>query len=942
MNKRLWLGIGLILLLAGGWLGYRYWRPSGRTVGSLVPPGALLVLASNQLQDTVSARTLRTEISLRQIPVFNEARQRLDQFLYAAADTATVLKFITGKNIRYSLHALSKNTLDLIFYVPLGPGDQSFVTRLTNPDPRRYRVLNHTFAGEKILDLVARGNEPVGSFILTDNVLVGSVSGILIENVAKRMHQPLTRSQPDPGSQIDADHGAGLSVRPEILQSLFTNSGSLIRLFLPERLTLRFRPSASRLQLVGYAASDIGNRRDVAALFAGQTPRRVAHADLIPQTTATLYHIGISDAGRFGRSMSTLLGSASSDFLRDRFSQIAPATGALYRVLDSDILLCRLESPTDSPRQVLVLSGRDARLLANAYQQIAYRAGARAASPKTFLGHKVLLLNVPELPASLFSSLFSGFPQSWITQHNSALVVANSEESMQDYLQQVQRGDIWSADERQADLLNNTLRPANFTAYVRLNRTPTTLSAGWPVAWQNLLGHQDVAGTNPTEPVPHRRTGRSDGPNATGPALANLENMAYQASYGNTKILSTIVLGRTTRRASQSVLNKVLLQKKTELDAPLVAAPIMTGSLSEGPVQFYAQSDAGQFVLVMSDGDRVEQNNPDGPIRSNALAVDFLNNGRLQHLFMTDRTLYVADPAPVGPGSKKVRLLTIPLPKGLDPTFLVRPRGMQQRNLVALTVHPDGHIYALDRQRRAFVRLMTAPRKGPLLLPFQIIPTPTGMDILAVQPDGTVNYWRENGTQYPRFPTRIERRTPEEPETRMAGPALLPPGQPDIQTVTDEGQLLTMNTNGLITKRTQLFRPVRRGSFRLFPDEEQSTWLLLLTTDTEVAVLDQQGQRRFEVRALQSGPSSLGPVTTDRSSPGRNSVRYHRLGAGVELISVQSGGFTTFYDLNGRVVGDRPIPGDFPVTLQFDERTNELYVLSGKGKAVQLFSIRLR
>ena len=927
MNKRVWIGIGVVVLLVGGWLGYRQWRGPGRTVGSLVPPGALLVLASNQLQDTVSARTLRTEISLRQIPIFNEARQRLDRFLYATADTTTVLKFITGKNVRYSLHALSKNTLDLIFYVPIGPDDQSFLSRLTNPDPRQYRVLNHTFAGEKILDLVSRGNQPVGSFILTDNVLVGSVSGILIENVAKRMHQPLKLAQPDPGSQIDADHGAGLSVRPEVLQSLFSNSASLIRLFLPEKLTLRFRPSASRSHLIGYAASEIGNRRDVAALFAGQTPRRVTHAELIPQTTATLYHIGISDANRFGRSMSGLLGSASSDFLRDRFSQIAPATGALYQALDSDILLCRMESPTSTPRQVLVLNGRDARPLAIAYQQVAYRAGSGpSAAPKTFLGHKILLLNVSELPASLFSSLFSGFPQSWITQHNAALVIANSEEALQDYLQQVQRGAVWSADERQTDLLNGTLRPANFTAFVRMNRTPTTVSAAWPVAWRNLLNDPSPDEENSADPVLLRLTSHD------GPALANLENMVYQASYGNEKILSTIVLGRTTRRASRAVLNKVLLQKKTEFDAPLSAAPIATGSLSEGVTQFYAQTDAGQFALVTPEGDKIAQNTLDGPIRSNALAVDFLDNGRLQYLFMTDRTLYVADPgrASVGqtrPDSKKVNLLAIRLPNGLDPTFLVRPRGMRQRNVVALMAHQDGHIYALDRQRQAFVRLMAAPRKGPLLLPFQLIATPTGMDVLAVQPDGTVNYWRENGTQHPHFPTRIERRTEEEPDTKMAGPALLPLGQTSIQTITDEGQLVTINTNGQIAKRTQLFRPVRSGSFRLFPDEDQTNWLLLLTTDTEVAVLDQQGQRRFEVRALQSG---------------RNNVRYHRLGAGVELISVQSASFTTLYDLNGRIVGDRPIPGNFPVALQFDERTNELYILSAAQRAVQLFSIRLK
>ena len=106
-----------------------------------------------------------------------------------------------------------------------------------------------------------------------------------------------------------------------------------------------------------------------------------------------------------------------------------------------------------------------------------------------------------------------------------------------------------------------------------------------------------------------------------------------------------------------------------------------------------------------------------------------------------------------------------------------------------------------------------------------------------------------------------------------------------------------------------------------------TNWLLLRLSDTEITVLDQQGQRRFDVRALQSG---------------RNRVRYHRLGAGIELVSVQSGNFTTLYDLNGRILGDRPIPGDFPVTLQFDERTNELYILSSTQQTVQLFSIRLR
>ncbi|RYF59869.1 MAG: hypothetical protein EOO39_32815, partial [Cytophagaceae bacterium] len=407
MKRSLWIAVGAVLLLIGGWLGYRQFFPASRTVGSLVPPGALLVLASDRLQDTVSARVLRTQLSLRQLPVFDEARQKLDRFLYATADTATVLKFVSGRNIRYSLHSISKTTLDFIFYVPITAQDQAFISRLTNPDPRQYRVLNHTFAGEKILDLVARGNEPVGSFILTDGFLVGSVSGILIENVAKRMHQSLKLTATEPDFRVDGDHLAGLFVRPEVLQSLFSNVGSLVRLFLPEELNLQFRQSASRSHLIGYAVDQIGNRQDVAALFANQTPRRIQYAHLIPQTTATLYHIGISDAPQFGKSLSNLLGSASSDFLRDRFKQIAPETKPLYQSLGPDIMLCRLESPTGALRQVLILTAQDGKKLANAYQQVALRSGAKIATdPRSYLGHKILLLNIPELPASLFSSLF--------------------------------------------------------------------------------------------------------------------------------------------------------------------------------------------------------------------------------------------------------------------------------------------------------------------------------------------------------------------------------------------------------------------------------------------------------------------------------------------------------------------------------------------------------
>lgn len=890
MTKRLWFLLVAVLALVLGGLAYQVFQPN-RPLSALVPSDALLVVESTHLLDSTTARMQRRALTLNQIPLFEQAVANLARPMFATGDTAAVRQFMRGKAVRCSLHPTSKNSLEFLFYIPIDTDmDRQFVDRLFKPDANRFRVLTRPFDGERIGELINLRNESFGHFMLTDNALISSSSGILVENVARRLHQPNLLHTKDALS-ADAGQLASLSVRPEVLQRLFSNeNSSLVRLFLPENLTLHFRPTASRTHLVGYASDQIGQRTDVAALFQNQAPRRILAGDLVPQNTSAIYHISVSDGTAFGRSINQLLSSNSDANLQNRLKQIASETGAFYSAIGADILLCRLESPSGRPRQVLVVQGRDGAALSRAYQQAAYRLGAVAPAPlKTFLGHKTILLNVAELPATLFTNLFAGFRQSWVTQHGSALIVANDEDVMQEYLQQVTQKFVWSADERQANLLDKTLRPANLTVFIQLNRSSQNRSEHWPAAWQTLFGRPSTG-------------------------FDNLENMVYQASYGNEKILSTLVLGRTTRRASGAVVNKVLLRRKVEFNASLIAAPVVVGNLSDGSAQFYAQNQASQFVLVTPEGDKIVQDTTDGPIRSNVIATDFLDNGKLQYLFMTDRRLYVAQP-----GNQSVKLERIKLPAGLDPTFLAQPRGSRQRSVVALAAHKDGHIYALDRQQRAFIKLMTAQTPGPLLLPFQVIDTQTGMEVLAMQANGTLNRWQDNGTPVVRYPAKLG--------LPFVSPALQPANANYIQAMTEEGELLQLDINGLITSRNQLYRPVRAGSFRLFPDVSQRTWLLMRTSDTEAAILDQQGNDRFAVRGLQ---------------PDQSTIRYHRLGGGIDLISVKSGKFTTLYTLGGLRVGDRSIPGDFPVALQFDELTNELYVLTGVEKAVQLFSIRLR
>ncbi|HEY0108149.1 MAG TPA: hypothetical protein VGB67_00910, partial [Fibrella sp.] len=532
-------------------------------------------------------------------------------------------------------------------------------------------------------------------------------------------------------------------------------------------------------------------------------------------------------------------------------------------------------------------------------QKIAYRLGAnKSGAPRAFLGHQLLPLSVSELPATLLSNLFTGFPQTWITQHDRYVVLGNSEAALQTYLTQLNSGAVWTSNARLTQLLSQTLRPAHLTTFTQLNRSGLSVTRQWPAAWQTLLG-----------PLP----------------FGQVENVAYQAAYGQDHILSTVILGRTTRQADTTVLNKLLLRKRIPFNASLIASPVVVGQLSDPSAQIWAQNSSRQFVLLTTDKDKIVQDTTDGPIRSNVIGVDWRNNGRLQYLFMTDRSLYVADL-----GNRTVQLQRIKRPAGLETSLISRFSGSSQLpDVVALIAHADGSIYGLDRRQQALSQLFISPKPAPLLLPFQVINQGQTAAVLGLQTNLLLNRWVDQRgkaglLQTPRFPALL---TLQNDSTRFAGPALWLPAEDRIATITTSGELLSLNAAGLVSKRKQLYRPIRGGQFRLFPDAEQTGYVLLRTTDTDVAVLDAAGNRQFELRNLR---------------PEETHLQYHRLGNGVDVLAVKSGDFTTLYTLTGQRIGDRPIPSLFPVTLQYDAQLNELYIVSSIQKAVQLFTIRLR
>ncbi|MGM9508635.1 hypothetical protein ACS5NO_12950 [Larkinella sp. GY13] len=906
-KKQLWIGIGILALILGGYFGYRWWKAPARSTWMLIPSDALLVLESATLQDTLSKQARLNEMALQTTPVFQEAAYSLEKFVWAPLDTASAIQFLNDKPIWYSLHPTSKDRLGFIFYIPIRSlQDQPFVNRILNPDANRFRVLSHPYEDTRIHELLTVRNESLGSFVVLDDYLIGSPSTILMESVVRRMKQPFTETplQRADVSLIRPGNLAGIYVRSSVLSAILSPKeestdyqSKYIKALLPTELLTRFRQSASRSHLIGLSTDDIGSKSALANLFDRQTPFRINCGALIPDQTTTLFHFSLSDGPRFGKALTAFINSEDEDDTREGRRKLRPLLqneeNGIYKYVGNEMALLRLDAPSADRRLVMLIHSPNVDRLWDRYQLAALLASGtdRISSSKPFLRYRISSIEAPNLPAFLFGGLFRGFEQNWLAQVGDYLVIANGQGVLQEYLQSVEQRTVWSESFRQRDLLTQTLRPANFTAYTRFSRAGESVTANWPQSWQQLLNHDETA-------------------------LDNVENLIYQSTYGRERIYSTLILGHTTRRASEAVLNRIFLQRKIALNAPLLSQPMVIGDFVGSSGAIWAVDQSQQFLLITPEGEKHPMGSVNGPVISPMVPVDYLSNGRLQYAFATARSLYIADPV-----NGLAKLQSIPLPEGLEPRTMMAPRRDQNRFLILLMLHTNGSVYGFDRQRKQFVRQFPVNNAaGESVSAFHAAVRNQALSVASVQKDGKLFYWNENGGFVPGFPLDLK--------AELTGPVWLEGGTPTtLTTLTRQGELLSISADGKVLERNQLVRPIRRGSFRLLPEVNQNGYVLLRTSDTEAAILDRKGNSLFEVRGLR---------------PGQTTIRYHILGSGVNLISVKSGNFTTIYDLAGRPVGDRPIPGNFPVELQFSATRNKLFVYSTDNKAVQIWSVKLR
>jgi hypothetical protein len=372
--------------------------------------------------------------------------------------------------------------------------------------------------------------------------------------------------------------------------------------------------------------------------------------------------------------------------------------------------------------------------------------------------------------------------------------------------------------------------------------------------------------------------------------------------------------------SAQNVLNKTFLN--TDIHWPMIYDKQLKAL--QNPVDGTSElllTDKSHLLFKISN----EQNVPpaaisqlDGPIVTTPYKADFLNIGRQQRILATSRSLYIIDEDENG----IINTIRSSSPSAAPIIELYMIDGSSESSNGFIIKDQLENLYLLDKPGKPARRINRSIPFDKILTPVESIHLPGRRYFIATQPKGKVFLIRENGVVVQGFPSDMLSKA-ESSFTWTHNPVN---SQPLLVGINPMGELIHIDLNGKTISRKQLFRSQAGNRFKTLFDANSLDWLIVRSAGSRIAILDKEGNELFEIVNVR--PNS--------------EVHYHFFGVDNRFISVRSGGYTTLFDLNGRQLGDQPIPSDQPVSLTYQATYNKLLIYSQTKDKIQTWSIKLR
>lgn len=902
-SRYLWY-INALLALVALYIAYRIWFAPRKDAWNYIPDNAFLVVESSQIQHSLFNKKGIDSTQLADIPFFYDALQPLKIVAQSIDNDETAKKFLEKKLITYSLHRETKKNLEYILYIPAGAfGDSDFLNRLSKPDPEKRKAYVRTYKGFRIEELYTVNNQLLFNFFLHDDFLICSGSKVLIEEVANRIKSGVSiESVPFKQSRRGTAHiyfkSRNLQDVADILPSQL--SPNLIEFFgniTPRNPDIVFEKQKIPNTVSAYIYSQGTSTIPFLGIFSQQVPQPFTCTNLIPENTAITFRISFRNKNKLIQGFNNYFKGNEQALLAERDSLnrfLNVNLTDLYSILKNEVVLCEMETTADEPsKKILLIKTEDPAEALNSFDDLADNAEKLSSYfkpvPFSYLNNYVRKIQISQLPALLFGSVFRGFADCYYTQIGDYMILASDDDAMREYLNNLNFGQTWAKSNIYTDFIKKLRPQAQVTAIISPQRIWNNIYYSLPQKWQNTT-------------IKHEQRAKAL-------RFVAVENFVVNNTFG-TKFL----IEKIPQTQKEVLINRFFLQDSLSISSAFVGKPFIIKNAYNTSEEILLQNTDTQAVLLSNGAKEINKIPLGQPLTSAyLLPTDYFQNGTLHYLATTaDKLLFFTR-------ENKTGLIA----NYADIDFNGSIKAVAASETKIYVADAGGNIYMINEETQKINRIKT-PVSFADIMRIHPVKFKNNTYLAILQKDGTLNVIYEQGPflhGFPKVPlnTRPSEMVIEEGQGKNSIITLI--------SETGEIKKVDMNGNSLENASIQLERPDKATIFEVIFDQNHKDWLIVRRTPTSLIIMNKQGNSILEIGSTNFMKSQL---------------RYFDLGNDLRFVGIFDGKNNTLFDLKGRMLGDKPLPASALPALSYSEAFNKLFIYNTNKTRFEVWSVKLK
>lgn len=900
MKKFLIAFLIIVAFAIGGYLFYIWYKIQNLTVWSFIPSDAIAVYQpKNLVSHWNENEEKKIWKNISSFPFIKESRMQLQVIDSLLEGNGFLENYFRENDLLLSVHITSKDNLGLLIALELPSSEKyDFLKTIIKHylEIENFSISTRQYLGYSITEL--SHNDTQFSYLYYHNFFIGSFTSFLIEDVIRLIDDTDYISFKEQNQAI-----FGLSKTENDQGYLFVNSkklATLIGVFTdPMKINILFLEKLTYLSFLDIAVNDkhiifngfsLNNaaRGNYLESFDGVKSSEFLMNTIVPINTSMFFYLSFDDGEKWYKNLKNFWRKNSPELLTnigELENKYDFPVNKLNTFIGNELGIMFLETGTTSkPDRIVGLHVKDTKLALDFFNQLSDNTNKEADTYSLqYKGYLIRQIVVDEVPMRFFGLLFSGFPTTYYTEMKGYILMANSEVTIKNIINNILAENTWSKSLKMNNFMKIANSESNLSFFIKtesaLNQFRNKLNDKWlSIIKKNIK------------------------------IFNQIDYCVVQFSNIDEKFYTNITIQHSEKIIENSISVNSDYAVQIRFPFILTSKPFGVKNHNNKSIEFVVQDEQNNFYLLSSSLDTLWNIALENKIVSNIFQVDYYKNNKLQYLFATENNIHIIDRT-----GAYVSGYPFNLPDKSRIMFL---------SLIDYDGSKHYRILATNSERKHFMfdklgKNMEGwnPRElnnDPVAKPFHM--RVRNFDVLVfVYKNGIIELLNRRGKSKTGFPLNLDKNIGEEifveKEASLSSTFLT--------VLSEDGELIKFNLNGKIKDRKQLFRNSTNDKFQLVVSSDKRIFVILRIDENQVSILDADGKEKY----VHNYPLSSFSAQYYNFSPLNQ----------VLVLTDSEQEFTYLYDVDGNLINGKPINTGNKIAMLYQSASNSYKIFLTYG-----------